>query len=219
MKIIGLTGNIASGKSTVLRMLRERGAETLDADKVVHALFAPGTPVTQAIAATFGEDVLNADGSVNRKALGARVFSDPDALRRLEAIVHPAVGRAIEEAIAEARRRPNPPPAFVIEAVKLVETGRYRLADSLWLVVADPEVQLQRLMNDRGLSREEALARLQAQPPLEEKHLLADVIIENNGSLEDLRRQVETAWQHLMQTPNKEGNTEQCDAFGTNTPT
>ncbi len=219
MKIIGLTGNIASGKSTVMRFLRELGAETLDADKVVHALFAPGTPVTRAVADAFGEDVLDAEGGVNRQVLGARVFSDPDALRRLEAIVHPAVGRAIEAAIAAARQRPNPPPAFVIEAVKLVETGRYRLADSLWLVVADPDIQLQRLMEQRALSREEALARLRAQPPLDEKQRLADVIIENNGSLDDLRRQVEAAWGRVVKTPTEKETQEPCDDLSTNTRT
>lgn len=195
MRLIGLTGNIASGKSTVMKMLRELGAVTVDADKLVHRLMEPGTPVTQAIVHAFGPNVLDERGAVNRKALAAIVFRDPEALRRLEAIVHPAVRAAIQEEIARWRTAPNPPPAIVVEAVKLVEGGQHEIYDSLWLVVADPEVQRRRLIELRGLSPEEAEARLAAQPPLDEKLKLADVVIVNNGSLDDLRRQVEAAWQ------------------------
>ena len=204
MRLIGLTGNIASGKSTVMALLRELGAVTVDADKLVHQLMEPDTPVTQAIAEVFGPEVLDERGAVNRKALAAIVFRDPAALRRLEAIVHPAVRRAIREEIARWRAAPNPPPALVVEAVKLVEGGQHEMYDSLWVVVADPEVQRQRLVERRGLSPEEAEARLAAQPPLEPKLKLADVIIVNNGSLEELRRQVVDAWQKTLAKAQEE---------------
>ncbi len=199
MALIGLTGNIASGKSTVMAMLRELGAATLDADELVHRLMEPNTPITQAVAAAFGPDVLDERGAVNRKALGAIVFRDPEALRRLESIVHPAVGRAIEAELQRWQAASDPPPALVLEAVKLVESGRYRMCDALWVVVADRDVQRRRLIAHRGLAPEEADARLDAQPPLAQKLKLADEIIVNNGSLYTLRRQVEEAWKRTLE--------------------
>ncbi|MDQ7030879.1 MAG: dephospho-CoA kinase [Ardenticatenia bacterium] len=198
MVLIGLTGNIASGKSTVMAILHEFGAATLDADQLVHQLMEPNTPVTKAVAAAFGPDILDERGAVHRQRLGTIVFRDPEALRRLEAIVHPAVGRAIETELKRWQATPTPPPALVLEAVKLVESGRYRMCDALWVVVADREVQRERLITRRGLSPAEADARLDAQPPLAQKLKLADEIIVNNGSLYALRRQVEEAWARTL---------------------
>jgi dephospho-CoA kinase len=198
MKLIGLTGNIASGKSTVARLLVEMGAAHLDADQLVHDLYRPGTDVTRAIAERFGATVLAPDGSVDRKVLGAIVFDDPGQLRALEQIVHPVTGARITEYVQALGRGSKPPPALVIEAVKLIESGRYRSMDEVWFVVARPEVQRQRLVKDRGLSEEEAESRLSAQGSIRERLHFADVIIENSGSMQTLRRQVRDAWRRLQ---------------------
>lgn len=198
MILIGLTGNIATGKSTVMALLHERGAVTLDADALVHELMEPGTDVVEAIAERFGTGVLDEIGAVDRKRLGAIVFNDPQALRDLEAIVHPAVGERIVAEVEYWRAQPNSPPALVVEAVKLVESGRHEMCDVLWLVVADRAVQRRRLLERRGLRPEDVEARLSAQPPSDKKRDLADVIIENNRSLEALEQQVDCAWRSLL---------------------
>jgi dephospho-CoA kinase len=197
MKLIGLTGNIASGKSTVASLLVGLGAAHLDADALVHELYRADTPVTGAVAARYGERVLAADGSIDRRALGELVFADPDAMRELEQIVHPRVGELTASRVQEVASQPEPPPALVIEAVKLIESGRYKIVEQVWFVVARPEVQKQRLLQ-RGWSEAEAQARLQAQAPIKERLHYADVIIENSGSLETLERQVRSAWQNLF---------------------
>jgi dephospho-CoA kinase len=198
MYVIGLTGNIATGKSTVARLLRACGAEVIDADRLAHALMAPGTPVWQAIRRTFGPGVIAPDGMIDRRTLGRVVFGDPRALARLEAIVHPAVGAALQERLQELQGRPQPPPVVVVEAIKLVESGLTRLCDALWLVVAPREVQLERLVRRRGLTPAEADVRIDAQPPAEPKRALASVVLENAGSLENLRRQVWQAWERSV---------------------
>lgn len=205
MRLLGLTGNIATGKSTVLKILREQGAEVIDADALVHGLLGPGTPTTEAVLQTFGEGVRAPGGGVNRAALAQVVFNDPEALRRLEQIVHPAVATEVLERIAAARARPKPPLAVVIEAIKLVESGMTGMLDELWIVIARPEVQRRRLIEQRGMSPEEADARLAAQPSLD-KLALADVIIENSGSLATLRRQVIEAWRRLLADEEREGS-------------
>jgi dephospho-CoA kinase len=197
MYVIGLTGNIATGKSTVARLLRDCGAETIDADHLVHELMAPGTPVWEGIRATFGPQVVRADETIDRRRLGAIVFRDPQALARLEAIVHPAVRVALLEPLAELERRPQPPLVVVIEAIKLVEGGLLGLCDALWVVTAPREVQIERLMRTRRLTAEEAAARIDAQPPIEPKLAMADVVIVNDGSLEHLERQVWQAWDEI----------------------
>ncbi|HOG45716.1 MAG TPA: dephospho-CoA kinase [Anaerolineae bacterium] len=199
MYIIGLTGNIATGKSTVARILNELGAEVIDADLVAHSVVAPGSAAWAAIRDSFGPTVIAADGTVDRRRLGAMVFADPAALARLEAIVHPAVGRALVRQLAELRRGPTPPRVVVIEAIKLIEGGLTRLCDAVWLVVAPREVQMARLLQTRGLSPEEAAARIDAQPSAELKRAHADVVIANDGSLDDLRRQVLQAWDKIPQ--------------------
>ncbi len=199
MYIIGLTGNIATGKSTVAHMLEELGAAVIDADQVAHSVMAPGSEAWAAIRQAFGPGVIAADGTVDRRALGAIVFADPVALARLEAIVHPAVGRALRRRLAALRRQPEPPRVVVIEAIKLLEGGLAHLCDAVWLVVAPREVQIARLRETRSLSREEATARIDAQPPAEPKRALADVVITNDGSLAHLRAQVYEAWQKIPQ--------------------
>ncbi len=215
--IIGLTGNIACGKSTVLDMLRERGAQVLDADRVTHELQAPGRPVYHAIVAAFGPGILSApDGPIDRRALGAIVFADPAALRRLEQIVHPAVRERIMSWLGSVRPETGDwrleredqsqasslqPPASqvaVIDAIKLLEGGWKQICDAIWVVTCTPEQQLARLISTRGMREDEARARIAAQPPQADKVAQADVVIDNSGPLEATCRQVEAAWQAML---------------------
>ncbi|MDQ2998754.1 MAG: dephospho-CoA kinase [Chloroflexota bacterium] len=204
--IIGLTGNIACGKSTVLDILRERGAQVLDADRVTHELQAPGQPVYHTIVAEFGPSILSAPaGPIDRRALGAIVFADPATLRRLEQIVHPAVRERIttwlESVGSGSSQLPTSNsqlPVAVIDAIKLLEGGWKQICDAIWVVTCPPEQQLARLISTRGMREDEARARIAAQPPQAEKVAQADVVIDNGGSLEATRRQVEAAWRALQ---------------------
>lgn len=199
MYLIGLTGNIATGKSVVARILAELGAYVIDADALVHRLQRRGTPLHAAIVAEFGPDILDAAGEIDRARLGARVFSDPAALARLEAIVHPAVNQEIEQQISrlQAHQQPATPASrttqhniIVIEAIKLIETNWHTRCNAVWVVTASYQTQLERLMRTRGLTEAQARLRIEAQPPQSEKIALADVVIDNNGSLEHTRAQV-----------------------------
>ncbi len=196
MFIIGLTGNIATGKSTVAQMLRELGAEVIDADALVHELYQPNTEVTRRVAERFGAEVLRPDGGVDRQKLGAMVWNNAEKLRALESIVHPAVAALRNEKLNKATKS-----IVVLEAVKLVEAGQHKRCNQLWVVTASESAQLQRLMELRGLSEEQARSRLAAQPPLEEKLKIADAVIDNSGTLDDLRRQVEAAWGRIPKEP------------------
>jgi len=188
--VIGVTGNIATGKSTVLDILRELGAHVIDADAVTRRIMRRGEPAFDQIVAAFGPQIVDAGGELDRGALGRRVFADPVALRTLERIVHPLTLAAIRREIDASTAG-----VVVVEAIKLIESGfADEVGDSLWVVDAPAEVQLQRLVERRGMSREEALQRIAAQPPQAEKLLQADVVIENAGSLEETRRQVYEAW-------------------------
>lgn len=189
--ILGLTGNIACGKSTVGALLLELGADVyIDADAAVHALYLPGQPLPPRLAEVFGPAILDPDGGVDRRALGAIVFANPERLRQLEAIVHPAVGADLLRRLSAL----GPAQIGVLDAVKLIESGYPALCDGVWIVTCPEETQFQRLVQIRGLSEEEARARLAAQPPIEAKLELATAVIHNDGSLDDLRRQVTEAW-------------------------
>lgn len=194
--LIGLTGNIATGKSTVAKMLEELGATVIDADALVHELQRKGTPVYDAIVAAFGSGILDRAGEIDRKALGSIVFADPARLRALESIVHPAALSESMRRIAEAPTR-----VVVYEAIKLIEAGRAEMCDALWVVTARSEVQLQRLMRDRHMSETDARQRIEVQPPQSEKIKHATVVIDNSGSLEEARRQVTTAFQAIEHRP------------------
>lgn len=193
MIVIGLTGNIASGKSTVAKMMQQLGAKLIDADLVVHEQMSPGHPVWRAIVAEFGTEILNPDQTINRARLGGIVFNDPAALKRLEAITHPAALQGVKEKIAEINGE-----VVVVEAVKLVEAGWHVARDSLWVVTCSPEVQVERMMRDRGMSEEEARVRLGAQPALEPKLRLADVVIDNSGTREETFKQVESGLERVL---------------------
>lgn len=191
--LIGLTGNIATGKSAVAGMLAELGAEVVDADEVAHEVMRAGSPVHAQIVAAFGPEVLAPDGEIDRRRLGAIVFADSAALARLEAIVHPAV-------IAEVGRRivASNAPAVVVEAIKLIESGMAESCDSVWVTTCRPDQQIRRLMAGRKMSRAEAEQRVQAQPPQEAKTARADVVIDTGGTLAQTRAQVRAAWERLV---------------------
>jgi dephospho-CoA kinase len=195
MLAIGITGPIAAGKSTVDDMLRDLGAGPIvDADAVVHELYQTSRPLQEAIAATFGPQVRRPDGTIDRRALGARVFDDPQALRRLEGLVHPATREAVRARLQEA-----PPNAIaVIDAVKLLQGELASLCTERWWIAADPSVQRRRLIELRGLSPAEADRRLAVQPRLEDWRHVIDRVIDNSGTLADTRRQVEAAWHHVV---------------------
>jgi dephospho-CoA kinase len=194
-RILGITGNIACGKTAVGRMLLEMGAERyIDADAVVHGLYLSGQPIAVQVAQAFGQRVLAPDGSVDRKALGDIVFQDIGAMRRLESIVHPAVGQSIANELATV----SPGGIAIIDAVKLLEGGSGAFCQSKWMVVCTDEQELARLMSRSNLTRNEALARLRAQPPVEPRLPLVDEVIDNSGSLEATQLQVAAAFERFL---------------------
>ena len=190
--VIGLTGNIACGKSAVLMMLAELGAETIDADRVAHAVMAPGMPTTERIIAEFGPEIRAADGGIDRRALGAIVFADPARLARLDELAHPPTVAAIRERVAASTHA-----VVVVDAIKLFEAGMAGDCDQIWVVTCDPEQQVERLMRRNGFDRATARLRIDAQPPQEDKARRADVVIDNSGTLDATSAQVRTAWKAL----------------------
>jgi dephospho-CoA kinase len=176
--VIGLTGNIATGKSLVLRMLKELGADTLDADNVVHVLMRRGSALYDQIVAEFGRYVLDEDFEIDRGRLGNIVFCDPQALEHLERITHPVVKREVKRWIAHSKAD-----VVAVEAIKLIESGMADDCDAVWVVTALREVQLKRLTAKRKMTRSRALVRIESQPPQEEKAARADVVIDNSGDV------------------------------------
>lgn len=197
MKVIGLVGGIGSGKSVVRAMLADLGAAVIDADRVGHEIYLPGTPGFAAVVATFGRDIVDAEGRIDRPKLGAVVFSDPAKLAELNAIVHPLIQAEIVQRIAEERKR-GTAPAVVVEAAVLLEAGWDRLVDEVWLVSADREEVLKRLGASRGLSRVESEARIARQMSDADRRKASKVVIENRGGLDDLRASVESAWRQRI---------------------
>lgn len=195
--VIGVTGGIATGKSSVLELLASRGVETIDADAVYHTLVRPGGALVAPIAARFGPAMLAEDGSIDRRALAGIVFADRAALADLDAITHPAVITAIRARIDASRSH-----VVAVDAIKLIESGLAELCDSIWLVVCDPAIQRIRLMRRNGLSEDEADMRLAAQPDEAARRAQADVVIDNSGTLADLERQVAEQWQLVKQLTN-----------------
>lgn len=190
---IGLTGGIGSGKSEVSRLLAGHGAVVIDADRLAREVVEPGTPGLAEVVETFGPGVLAADGSLDRPALGARVFGDDDARRRLEAIVHPRVrARA-----AELERAAAPDAVVVHDIPLLVETGQAERFDGVVVVDVPIDIQVQRLVEKRGMSEAEARARIAAQATREQRAGAADWIVDNTGSLADLEVAVARVWKDL----------------------
>ena len=212
MHVIGLTGNIAVGKSSVARILGRLGAHVLDCDVVAHYLMEPETEVWRSIVAGFGEEVLRCGVHIDRGILGGIVFANPEALRQLEEIAHPAVIQETERLLeliagghlAWAASVEGTPardladePVVVLEAVKLLESSMHRRCDSLWVVTCPREQQLRRLVTIRGLSPREANLRIDAQSPVAEKVRLAHVVIENESTMAHLVERVRGEWRRM----------------------
>ena len=193
MLLVGLTGGIGSGKSTVSRTLRERGAVILDADAFARAAVVAGSPGLRSVVARFGPDVLTADEELDRPKLASIVFADPAALADLEAIVHPEVRRMIAEGIQENLDEDR---VVVLVNPLLIEMGTHRDCDVVVVVSASPETQVARSVA-RGMTEEDVRARIAAQLPLDERARTADVLIDNEGSFEDLEREVDVLWRQL----------------------
>lgn len=190
--ILGVTGNIASGKSTVSGMLAGLGATVIDSDLVYRELVSAGQPLLSKLVERFGPQIMGGDGNLDRPALGAIVFRDPGALADLDRITHPAV---IDE--VDARVSGVDEGVIVLDAVKLIESGHAEGCDAVWVVVAEPEIQVRRLVKRNQVSPEEARRRVDAQPPLDAKLARADRVIDNTGSRDETWEQVMQAWNTL----------------------
>jgi dephospho-CoA kinase len=195
--VVGLTGGIGSGKSTVSALLAAQGAVVVDADAITRQLQAPGQPVLAAIVERFGPEIVSADGSLDRAALAAIVFGDPAALKHLNAIVHPAVGAEIARRL-EAEQVGDR--VVVLDIPLLVEGGRYKVA-GLVVVDVDPEVAVERLVRFRGMSEADARARMANQVSRADRLAKADWVIDNSGDLAALERQVDSAWTWMQSLP------------------
>jgi len=198
MLILGLTGGIASGKSLVARELAGLGVQVIDADEIAHQVMED-EHVRQEIADIFGHRIFRADGSIDRRALGEIIFSDEGLRERLNFIVHPKVTQEIEKQI-DLIRQNNFQAIVVLDVPLLIESGLHRLADKLIVVSADENTQIQRLMQHRGLTYEQAVSRIKAQLPMREKIKLADYVIDNNGVPGETANKVKQIYQELMKT-------------------
>lgn len=191
--VIGLTGNIATGKSVVRRMLEHLGAYTIDADALTHRSYAKGAPGYQLVIDKFGKWLLNREGEIDRQKLGNLVFGDGEAMRQLEEIVHPLVRQATEMLIKRSTQ-----PVVVIEAIKLLEGDLRTMCDSIWVTNAPEVIQVERLMRKRGFTREQAQERIHAQSPQSAKVNMANMVITNTGSYDDLWKQVSETWKEII---------------------
>lgn len=188
--LLGLTGNIGCGKSTVGALLvRLHGVEYVDADLVVHGLYAPGTTETAAIAQRFGATLLGPDGTIDRRGLGDVVMADPQAREDLQAILQPGIYHTID-----TRLDASAAPVTVLDAIRLVEGGYWKRCQAIWVVTCSRDEQVTRLMLTRGFSPEQAALRVDAQTPQEEKVRYASAVIHNDGDLAQLQARVEDAW-------------------------
>jgi dephospho-CoA kinase len=193
---VGLTGGIATGKTTVGQMFVDLGCHLTDSDTITHQLFEPGQAVHSAVVQNFGDRVLTPDGRINRKVLGEIVFTNPAARADLNALVHPAVIRRQQEWLREIEER-DPGAVAIVDATLMIEVGTYKNYDKVIVVTCAPEIQKRRLRERSGLSEEQIDARIRSQMPLEEKVKYADYVIDNSGSLSETRRQVEQVYSKL----------------------
>ena len=196
---VGLTGGIASGKSTVCDMLREKGCQIIDADKVAHELIRRGRCCYDPVVKKFGCDVLDSAGEIDRKKLGAVVFEDKTKLEILNSILHPEVKRSILSNLTEFEKA-NPNPRFIVEASMLIESGFHKSFQRLILVTCAPEQQIERLTARNGLSSEQARQRIALQMSISEKVRFADHVIDNSGTLEETEMQVNQLFRNLEET-------------------
>lgn len=201
MLVIGVTGGLGTGKSTVTRMLGELGAVVIDADRVAHEVMEPNRLAWRKVVELFGGTMLNEDHTINRQQLGERVFRDPQARRQLEAVVHPQVIRRIKEQLRQLRRNRRIKVA-VVDVPLLVETGTNSLVDVIVVVTAPPDIQRQRL-KERGLSDADMDQRMAAQWDLSAKVALADHVVDNGDGVAQTRRQVKRLWNQLLAPKRK----------------
>lgn len=206
MTVIGLTGGIASGKSTAAALLRKLGAHAIDADVLGHRVYERGARGFERVVEAFGQGVIGEGGTIDRRALAERVFSRPEAMRRLTDIVWPETRRLALREIASIRTG-DPKAVVVLEATLLLEAGWEDMVDEIWVVATDPETALGRLVLRRGYSREQALRRIESQMPVGERADRADRVLSNRGSRAALRREIERAWRELDE------RREQCAAM------
>lgn len=196
MKTIGLTGGIGSGKSTVSQILAELGAFVIDADKVGHDIYLPGKEAWQQVTTAFGRDILAADQTIDRKKLGAIVFGNDEARKKLNAIVHPLmfkdIDRRIKAKCAEGFTKP-----IVVEAAILIEANWLPLVDEVWLVITNKNAVIERVATQRGMAAKDTEARIASQLSDSERRKHAQVVIENDGSLEELRQKIRNAWNRI----------------------
>ncbi|MFC2008086.1 dephospho-CoA kinase [Chloroflexota bacterium] len=195
MKVIGLTGGIGSGKSTVTRFLVELGAVVIDADKVGHEAFKPDTELWREVVAAFGKEILKQSGEIDRSKLGKMVFGNPELLSRLNQIMHPRMYDMVKTRIEEYRRQGVD--VVVLEAPLLIEAGWTSLVEEVWVVVASEAAVLKWLEERTGFSREESLARIRSQLSSEQRIKYADVVINNDSDLDVLKAKVKELWQGL----------------------
>jgi dephospho-CoA kinase len=195
--VIGLTGSIGTGKSVVRRMLEHLGAYGIDADAITHRAISRDAPCFDEIIKTFGSHILTTEGQIDRKKLGRIVFNDPEALAKLESIIHPLVEQAVDLIIRRASQK-----VVVIEAIKLLESNLAKECDTIWAVYSPPEVQLSRLMHNRNMTEAEARERMAAQVPQETRFAEAAVVIKNSTTFDDTWKQVTAAWQRHVPTAN-----------------
>ena len=199
MKLVGLTGGIGAGKSSVSARLAAKGAVVVDADAVVRELQAKGTPVFEAIVDRFGPGVVGPDGELDRPALAAVVFGDPEALKDLNGLVHPAVGAEVLRRVAEQQGTDR---VVILDVPLLVESGRYR-ASGVIVVDVHPDLAVERLVRDRGMTAEDARARMARQASREERLARADLVIDNSGPPEALDEAVDRAWAWISTLPDE----------------
>ena len=198
MRSIGLTGGIASGKSTVVELLRDFGAATIDADRLGHQTYEPGTDTFNAVVQAFGGEIVADDGSIDRRVLGGKVFGQPDQLKRLTDIVWPGI-RALAAAELEQLAAAGDTEIAVLEAAVLIEAEWQDLVDEVWVVSVSPDAARERLMARNNMSAEDADARINSQLSNDARLTHADVVIDTDCALEEVRGRVETAWSALAQ--------------------
>ncbi len=199
MRTVGLTGGIGSGKSTVAKILAELGAFVVDADRVGHEVYLPGTPGWDQVVEAFGSGVVGEDGAIDRKALGAIVFADPEQLARLNGIVHPLIRDAVHDRVAEALLADSARPV-VLEAALLIEAKWYELVDEVWVVEVDPQTVIDRVTASRPMDAASVQARIDAQLSSEERRRVADVVIANDGTPAELRAEIERLWRERVES-------------------
>ena len=196
MHVIGLTGGIASGKSTVARFFREQEVSVLDADVLGHRTYDPGTDTFAAVVRTFGDDLVASDGTIDRKVLGTKVFGKPEELKRLTDIVWPGIRKLASEALSELETGGTA--LAVLEAAVLFEAGWEDLTDEIWVVVVEPELAVERLAARNGLDADAARARIASQLSNAERTSRADLVIENNSDMGALETRIQAAWEQLQ---------------------